>query len=106
MKDKCVLVGISGGIAAFKICSLVSSLKKKGNDVHVLMTKEAEQFVTPLTLQTLSGNRVIRDLFSLDEGVLHLYFPDYAFGYRGWTDVPIPYTVLSEAGVLADWVTA
>ncbi|MBE6109987.1 MAG: bifunctional phosphopantothenoylcysteine decarboxylase/phosphopantothenate--cysteine ligase CoaBC [Erysipelotrichaceae bacterium] len=67
MKDKCVLVGISGGIAAFKICSLVSSLKKKGNDVHVLMTKEAEQFVTPLTLQTLSGNRVVRDLFSLDE---------------------------------------
>ena len=46
------------------------------------------------------------DLFSLDEGVLHLYFPDYAFGYRGWTDVPIPYAVLSEAGVLADWVTA
>ena len=37
MKDKCVLVGISGGIAAFKICSLVSSLKKKGNDLHVLI---------------------------------------------------------------------
>ena len=66
MKDKCIVVGITGGIAAFKICSLVSSLKKKGNDVHVLMTKEAEQFVTPLTLQTLSANRVITDMFTTD----------------------------------------
>ncbi|MBQ7993424.1 MAG: bifunctional phosphopantothenoylcysteine decarboxylase/phosphopantothenate--cysteine ligase CoaBC [Solobacterium sp.] len=66
MKNKCITVGITGGIAAFKICSLVSSLKKKGNDVHVLMTKEALEFVTPLTLQTLSGNRVITDMFSTD----------------------------------------
>ncbi|MBR3348778.1 MAG: bifunctional phosphopantothenoylcysteine decarboxylase/phosphopantothenate--cysteine ligase CoaBC [Solobacterium sp.] len=66
MKDKCVIVGISGGIAAFKICSLVSSLKKKGCEVHVLMTKEAEKFVTPLTLQTLSGSRVITDMFETD----------------------------------------
>lgn len=66
MKDKCIIVGITGGIAAFKICSLVSSLKKKGNDVHVLMSKEAEKFITPLTLQTLSNNRVITDMFSTD----------------------------------------
>ena len=66
MKDKCIVVGITGGIAAFKIASLVSSLKKKGNDVHVLMTKEAEKFITPLTLQTLSNNRVITDMFSVD----------------------------------------
>ena len=70
MKNKCIAVGITGGIAAFKICSLVSSLKKKGNDVIVLMTKEAEQFVTPLTLQTLSGNKVITDMFTVD------YTPD------------------------------
>lgn len=66
MKDKCIVVGITGGIAAFKICSLVSSLKKKGNEVHVLMTREAQEFITPLTLQTLSGNRVITDMFSVD----------------------------------------
>ena len=74
MKDKCVIVGISGGIAAFKICSLVSSLKKKGCEVHVLMTKEAEKFVTPLTLQTLSGSRVITDMFetNFDPDVHHI----------------------------------
>ena len=46
------------------------------------------------------------DLFSLDETALHLYFPDYAFGYRGWTDVAVPYDALREAGILADWVAA
>lgn len=66
MDKKCVIVGVTGGIAAYKICSLVSSLKKKGHDVHVLMTRGAEEFVTPLTMQTLSGNRVVRDIFTLD----------------------------------------
>lgn len=63
---KCIVVGITGGIAAFKICSLVSSLKKQGYEVIVLMTKDAEQFVTPLTLQTLSGQKVITDMFTTD----------------------------------------
>ena len=63
---KCIVVGITGGIAAFKICSLVSSLKKQGYEVIVLMTKDAEQFVTPLTLQTLSGQKVITDMFTKD----------------------------------------
>ena len=70
MKNKVIIVGVTGGIAAFKICSLVSSLKKKGNEVHVLMTKEAEQFVTPLTFQTLSAQKVITDMFTVD------YTPD------------------------------
>ena len=63
---KCIVVGITGGIAAFKICSLVSSLKKQEYEVIVLMTKDAEQFVTPLTLQTLSGQKVITDMFTTD----------------------------------------
>ncbi len=63
---KCIVVGITGGIAAFKICSLVSSLKKQGYEVIVLMTNDAEQFVTPLTLQTLSGQKVITDMFTTD----------------------------------------
>lgn len=66
----CVLIGITGGIAAYKICTLVSSLHKQGYEVHVLMTKEAEEFITPLTLQTLSGNKVILDMFTTD------YTPD------------------------------
>ena len=66
MKNKCIVVGVTGGIAAYKIASLVSSLKKADNEVHVLMTKEAEQFITPLTFQTLSAQRVITDMFAVD----------------------------------------
>ncbi len=66
MDKKCIVVGVTGGIAAFKACSLVSSLKKKGHDVHVIMTKAAQEFVTPLTFQSLSNNRVIVDMFSID----------------------------------------
>lgn len=66
MEKKCVIVGVTGGIAAFKTCSLVSSLRKKGHEVHVLMTGGAQEFVTPLTFQTLSGTRVITDMFSTD----------------------------------------
>lgn len=68
--NKCVLIGVTGGIAAYKICTLVSSLKKQGYDVNVLMTKEAEEFVSPLTFQTLSANKVITDMFTTD------YTPD------------------------------
>lgn len=62
----CVLIGVSGGIAVYKICTLVSSLKKQGFEVHVLMTEHAQEFVSPLTFQTLSGQRVITDMFSVD----------------------------------------
>ncbi|MCR5229190.1 MAG: bifunctional phosphopantothenoylcysteine decarboxylase/phosphopantothenate--cysteine ligase CoaBC [Solobacterium sp.] len=64
--SKCILVGVCGGIAAYKICTLVSSLKKQGYEVHVLMTEHAQHFVTPLTFQTLSGQRVITDMFAVD----------------------------------------
>lgn len=69
-ENKCIIVGITGGIAVYKICYLVSSLKKHGYDVHVLMSKEAQEFVTPLTFQTLSNNKVITDMFTID------YTPD------------------------------
>ncbi len=58
-----VLVGISGGIAAYKAAQLVSDLVKKGHDVEVLMTKNACEFITPLTLQTLSKHKVTVDSF-------------------------------------------
>lgn len=60
---KCIAVGVSGGIAAFKACQLVSNLRKKNLDVHVIMTKNATEFVSPLTFETLSGNRVSIDTF-------------------------------------------
>ena len=76
----CVLIGITGGIAAYKICTLVSSLKKQGYDVQVLMSREAQEFITPLTLQTLSGNKVILDMFTTDftPDVHHISLADRA----------------------------
>ena len=67
MASTTVVVGICGGIAAYKCADLVRLLVKDGHTVHVILTKGAEQFVTPLTLQTLSGNPVHRDLFDLAE---------------------------------------
>jgi len=63
-KNKCIVVGITGSIAAYKAIDLVSNLKKKGAEVHCVLTKAAQEFVTPLTLRTISQNPVITDLFS------------------------------------------
>jgi phosphopantothenoylcysteine decarboxylase/phosphopantothenate--cysteine ligase len=62
-KDKTVLLGISGGIAAFKAASLCSKLVQAGAEVRVIMTESAAQFITPLTLQTLSRHPVHIDTF-------------------------------------------
>ncbi|WP_209011436.1 bifunctional phosphopantothenoylcysteine decarboxylase/phosphopantothenate--cysteine ligase CoaBC [Paradesulfitobacterium ferrireducens] len=64
MKDKFVLVGVTGGIAAYKAAEVVSRLRKLGADVHVVMTKEAAQFIAPLTLQSLSANPVHVEMFA------------------------------------------
>ncbi|NIX15720.1 MAG: bifunctional phosphopantothenoylcysteine decarboxylase/phosphopantothenate--cysteine ligase CoaBC, partial [Candidatus Dadabacteria bacterium] len=66
LQNKNIVVGVSGGIAAYKACDLVRKLVLSGADVHVVMTKNAQQFVTPLTFQTLSNNKVSTDLFDLD----------------------------------------
>ncbi|MBI5299044.1 MAG: hypothetical protein HY877_01940 [Deltaproteobacteria bacterium] len=63
MNKKTIILGIGGGIAAYKTCELTRLLVKKGAKVHVILTKSAIQFVTPLTLQTLSLNPVHTDLF-------------------------------------------
>ncbi len=63
-----VIVGVTGSIACYRACDLVSQLRKEpGITVHVVMTPEATRFVTPLTFQTLSGNRVFADLFDAPE---------------------------------------
>ena len=63
LKGKTVVLGVSGGIAAYKIATLASLLKKKQCDVHVIMTENATQFIPPLTFETLTGNRCIVDTF-------------------------------------------
>ncbi len=67
LSSKKILLGISGGIAAYKACDLVRRLRDQGAEVHVVMTRGACQFVTPLTLQALSGNPVHTELFDLDQ---------------------------------------
>ena len=63
LKGKKIIVGVSGGIAAYKICSLVRLFKKAGAEVRVLMTPSAVRFVSPLTLSVLSQNPVIVNMF-------------------------------------------
>ena len=65
LRGKNVVVGITGGISAYKSCELVRSLVKDGAEVRCAMTRNAERFITPLTLQTLSGNKVALNLFDL-----------------------------------------
>ena len=65
MKDKkCVVVGVSGGVAVYKALDVISRLRKKDVEVHVIMTKSATEFVTPLSFQSLSQNMVITDMFA------------------------------------------
>ncbi len=65
LKNKNIIVGVCGGIAAYKICELVHKLKYAGAEVSVIMTKNACEFVTPLTFQTLSGKPVHTDMWKL-----------------------------------------
>lgn len=60
---KTIVLGITGGIAAFKSAQLASNLVKRGHDVHVIMTKSATEFIQPLTFETLTHNRVSVDTF-------------------------------------------
>lgn len=63
-QGKTIVLGVSGGIAAFKAASLASALSKKGADVHVIMTESARQFITPLTFQSLTKHPVVTDIFT------------------------------------------
>lgn len=71
---KRITVGVTGGIAAYKVAELVSSLVKAGADVHVAMSASAREFITPLTFETLTGNTVHTELFQTNSegGVLHI----------------------------------
>ncbi|MCM1289076.1 MAG: bifunctional phosphopantothenoylcysteine decarboxylase/phosphopantothenate--cysteine ligase CoaBC [Corallococcus sp.] len=64
LQGKNVIVGISGGIAVYKVCQVVRSFRKMGANVDVIMTENAARFVTPLTFETLSNNPVTTDMFA------------------------------------------
>ena len=74
-----VVVGVTGSIAAYKAADLVRRLRECGCAVACVLTREAERFLAPLTLQALSGRRVQTDLFGLDDPpVLHTELADHA----------------------------
>lgn len=64
LNGKKIVIGVTGSIAAYKAVYLVRELKKAGADVHVIMTKNAAEFVSPLTLKTLSENQIFCDMFA------------------------------------------
>ena len=80
LRGKNIVVGITGGISAYKSCELVRSLVRDGAEVRCVMTKNAGRFITPLTLQTLSGNRVASSLFDLtsESEIGHIKIADEA----------------------------
>jgi len=67
VKRKTILIGVTGGIAAYKACDVISCLRKEGFDTQVILTEEGRHFITPLTLQTISCNKVMTDMFELPE---------------------------------------
>jgi len=101
LAGKKITVGITGGIAVFKTAQLVSNLKAAGAELHVVMTRSAQEFVKPLTFQVLSGNPVRTDLFEGAYGaVQHIELAQ-------WSDlvavVPATANILGKvAGGIAD----
>ena len=59
-----VVLGITGSIAAYKACDIISGLKKQSVDVHVILTRSGAEFITPLALETMSANPVVTDMFN------------------------------------------
>lgn len=80
MKNKNILLGVSGGIAAYKACALTSKLTQAGANVRVMMTQNAQEFVSPLTFQALSRNPVYIDTFDEKnpQKIAHIDVADWA----------------------------
>jgi len=80
LRDKCIVLGVTGGIAAYKAAEVLRLLVKAGAEVHVVMTRSAQEFITPLTFQTLSGNPVHTELFNLvqEQEIGHISLADRA----------------------------
>ena len=73
VRGRHVVLGVTGGIAVYKSCEIVSRLRKLGVETHVIMTKNAAQFVQPLTFETLSNHPVVTDTFARPElSLIHI----------------------------------
>ena len=80
MQNKKILIGVTGGIAAYKTCSLINMFLKEGADVKVVMTEGATKFVTPLTFQSLTNHPVYLDMWQTynKEEVEHISLAQWA----------------------------
>lgn len=82
LKNKNILIGVTGGISIYKILDLISMLRKEEANVKVIMTKHAKKFVTPLTFKTISGNQVYDDTFKKESpenyDINHISLSKYA----------------------------
>jgi phosphopantothenoylcysteine decarboxylase len=67
-ENRHIVLGVTGSIAAYKAADITSRLAKSGTDVHVVLTRDAQQFITPLPFKTLSRNPVVTDLYDEQEG--------------------------------------
>jgi len=79
-KKPFVVLGVTGSIAAYKACEIASLLVRAGIDMQVVLTREGREFITPLSLQTLSRNRVLSDMFEIPEdwNPVHIALADRA----------------------------
>jgi phosphopantothenoylcysteine decarboxylase/phosphopantothenate--cysteine ligase len=102
----CVILGVTGGIAAYKAADLVSALTREGHDVHVVMTRNARQFVAPLTFQALSHHPVLTDPFEAGPGadIEHIRLAEEA---RCLCIAPATANILAKiaAGIADDMLT-
>ena len=102
-----VLLAVSGGIAAYKAADVASGLRKAGMDVHVIMTQNACEFITPLTFEALTGNAVYTDTFdySTDASIKHIALARQADVFAV---VPATANVLAKLahGIADDMVTS
>ncbi|HDH01999.1 MAG TPA: bifunctional 4'-phosphopantothenoylcysteine decarboxylase/phosphopantothenoylcysteine synthetase, partial [Nitrospirae bacterium] len=76
LKNRHVLLAVTGGIAVYKAAELVRRLRSEEAEVTVVMTEASQRFITPLTLESLSGNRVCTDIFSVP--MAHINLPESA----------------------------
>ncbi len=82
LKDKHILVGLTGGIACYKVPYLVRALRKAGAEVQVVMTRSATQFITPLTMETVSNREVAVEMFSQER-----YISTRHIDFAQWPDL-------------------
>lgn len=94
LKGKCVVLGVTGSIAAYKIAYLASALVKQHADVHVIMTENATNFINPITFETLTSNKCLVDTFdrnfdsmsSMWQQSVRIFYGSTGFCQCNWQD--------------------